>query len=55
VLDTARQWGAKHVEVSDTGGLTPAAFRAELDKRGLVPIGKHSPYNRLREVLLHRG
>jgi len=49
VLDKARQWGFKYVEVADTGGLTPAAFRAELDKRGLVPIGKHFPYDRLRD------
>jgi sugar phosphate isomerase/epimerase len=49
VLDKARQWGFKYVEVADTGGLTPAAFRAELDKRGLVPIGKHFPYERLRD------
>jgi sugar phosphate isomerase/epimerase len=49
VLDKARQWGFKYVEVADTGGLTPAAFRAELDNRGLVPIGKHFPYDRLRD------
>jgi sugar phosphate isomerase/epimerase len=49
VLDRARQWGFEHVEVTDTGGLTPAQFKAELDNRGLVPTAKHFPYNRLRD------
>lgn len=49
VLDKARQWGFKYVEVADLGGLTPSQFKAELDKRGLVPIGKHFPYERLRD------
>lgn len=49
VLDKAREWGFTYVEVADTGGLSPAEFRAELDKRGLVPIGKHFPYERLRD------
>jgi sugar phosphate isomerase/epimerase len=49
VLDKAQEWGFKYVEVADTGGLSPADFRAELDKRGLVPIGKHFPYERLRD------
>jgi len=49
VLDKAKEWGFKYVEVSDTGNLAPAAFRAELDKRGVVPIGKHFPYARLRD------
>ncbi len=49
VLDKAKHWGFKYVEVSGTGDLTPAQYRAELDKRGLVPIGKHFPYERLRD------
>jgi sugar phosphate isomerase/epimerase len=48
VLDQARQWGFKYVEVADTGSLTPVEFKAELDKRGLVAVGKSFPYNRLR-------
>ena len=49
VLDQARQWGFKYVEVAEAGGLTPVQFKAELDKRGLVPIAKHVAYNRLRD------
>ncbi|MHC4400409.1 MAG: sugar phosphate isomerase/epimerase family protein, partial [Planctomycetota bacterium] len=47
-LDKVRQWGFKYVEVAGTHGLTPVEFKAELDKRGLVPIGSHFPYDRLR-------
>lgn len=49
VLDQTKQWGFKYVEVADLGGLSPAKFRAELDKRGLEPIGKHFPYGKLRD------
>jgi sugar phosphate isomerase/epimerase len=31
--------------------LTPAEFKVELDKRGLVPIGSHFPFDRLRDDL----
>lgn len=48
-LDLVRQWGFKYVEVAGTYGMTPAAFKAELDQRGLVPIGSHFPYERLRD------
>jgi sugar phosphate isomerase/epimerase len=47
-LDKARDFGFKYVEVSDLGGLSPAEFKAQLDQRGLVPIGKHFPYDQLR-------
>ena len=50
-LDKVRQWGFKYVEVAGTYGLKPAEFKAELDKRGLVPIGMHFPYERLRDDL----
>lgn len=49
MLDQVKKWGFKYVEVADLGGLTPAQFKAELDKRGLVPIGSHFPYTRLRD------
>jgi sugar phosphate isomerase/epimerase len=49
MLDKVTQWGFKYVEVADLGGLTPAQFKAELDRRGLVPIGSHFPYDRLRD------
>lgn len=51
VLDQAKKWGFKYVEVSDLGNLTPVQYRAELDKRGLLPIGKHFPYESLRDKL----
>lgn len=46
-LDMVQKWGFRYVEVSDYYGLTAPQFKAELDKRGLVPIGKHFPYDRL--------
>jgi sugar phosphate isomerase/epimerase len=46
-LDLVRRWGFRYVEVSGTYGLTPTEFKAELDRRGLTPIGRHFPYNRL--------
>ena len=49
VLDQVRAWGFKYVEVAGTYGMTTAEFKAELDKRGLVPIGSHYPYDRLRD------
>lgn len=49
VLDQVRDWGFKYVEVAGTYGMTPAEFKAELDKRSLVPIGSHFPYDRLRD------
>lgn len=46
-LDLVQKWGFRYVEVSDYYGLTAAQFKAELDKRSLIPIGKHFPYDRL--------
>ena len=48
-LDKVRQWGFKYVELAGTYGMAPSEFKAELDKRGLVPIAGHFPYNRLRD------
>jgi sugar phosphate isomerase/epimerase len=48
-LDQVAKWGFKYVEVAGTYGLSVAEFKAELDKRGLVPIGSHFPYERLRD------
>jgi sugar phosphate isomerase/epimerase len=48
-LDQVQRWGFKYVEVADTYDLTPAEFKTELDKRGLIPIGKHFPYRQLRD------
>jgi sugar phosphate isomerase/epimerase len=49
MLDQVAKWGFKYVEVAGTYGLSVAEFKAELDKRGLVPIGSHFPYDRLRD------
>ena len=48
-LDKARAFGFKYVEVADLGGWSPAEFKAQLQRRGLVPIGRHYPYNQLRD------
>jgi sugar phosphate isomerase/epimerase len=48
-LDKVQEWGFKYVEVASTYGLTPVEFKAQLAKRGLVPIGSHFPYARLRD------
>ena len=49
VLDKAQAYGFKYVEVSGMGKLTPAQFKTELERRGLVPISSHFPYERLRD------
>ena len=48
-LDKVKSLGFKYVEVAALGDLTPAEFKKELDKRGLVPIGRHFPYDQLRD------
>lgn len=47
-LDIAKRWGFKYVEVAGTYDLSPTDFKAELDKRGLVAIGSHFPYDRFK-------
>ena len=49
MLDQVAKWGFKYVEVAGTYGMSITEFKAELDKRGLVPIGSHFPYERLRD------
>jgi sugar phosphate isomerase/epimerase len=49
VLDQAKEWGFKHVEVSDIGKLKPAQYKVELDRRGITPVSKGFPYERLRD------
>ena len=49
MLDKSKTLGFKYVEVADYGGLTPAEFRVQLDQRGLVPIGRHYPFEALRD------
>jgi len=48
-LDMVKSWGIKYVEVSGTYGLTPEQYLAELGKRGMVAIGSHFPYDRLKK------
>jgi sugar phosphate isomerase/epimerase len=48
-LDMVKDWGFKYVEVAGTYGMSIPEFKAELDKRGLVAIGSHFPYNRLKD------
>jgi sugar phosphate isomerase/epimerase len=48
-LDVVQDWGFKYVEVAGTYGMAIPEFKAELDKRGLVPIGSHFPFNRLSD------
>jgi sugar phosphate isomerase/epimerase len=47
-LDKAAALGFKFVEVSDLAKFSPAEFKAQLDRRGLVPIGRHFPFDQLR-------
>ena len=47
-LDKAKALGFKYVEVAGLGNLTPAEFKAQLDRRGLVPIGMHFSFDRIR-------
>jgi sugar phosphate isomerase/epimerase len=48
-LDKTQRLGFKYVEVADFGPLSPAQFRAELTRRGLVPVGRHFPYVEIRD------
>ncbi len=50
-LDEAKAQGLTLVETAGTYGLTPAAFRAELDARGLKAVAAHFPYERLQKDL----
>jgi sugar phosphate isomerase/epimerase len=49
MLDKTKALGFKYVEVAALGKFTPAEFKAQLDQRGLVPIGSHFSYERLRD------
>lgn len=49
MLDKTKAFGFKFVEVAGMGDVSPADFKKQLDQRGLVPIGSHFPYERLRD------
>ena len=49
-LDKTRSFGFRYVEPgSDFGGLKPEEFKAELDRRGLVPVGLHFSFEKIRD------
>ena len=48
-LDEVKKWGIKYVELAGTYEMTPQQFKAELDKRGIVPISGHFPYQKYRD------
>jgi sugar phosphate isomerase/epimerase len=50
-LDQVRAWGITYVEGASTYGMTPADYKAELSKRGLVWLSAAFPYDRLRNDL----
>ncbi|MEZ0387638.1 MAG: sugar phosphate isomerase/epimerase family protein, partial [Verrucomicrobium sp.] len=47
-LDRVKEFGIKEVELAGTYDQTPDQFKAELDKRGLLPVSSHFPYARLK-------
>ena len=47
-LDLVKEWGFKYVELAGTCGMPAADFIAELEKRGLVGVCGHFPYNKLK-------
>lgn len=50
-MDMVASYGIKEVETAGTSGMTPQAFRAELEKRGLRVTSSHVQYNNLRDDL----
>ena len=47
-LDRVKGFGVRNVELAGTYGLTPAAFRAELDARGLRAVSAHFDFARIK-------
>lgn len=50
-LEWVRQQGFTEVELAGTQGMTPEAFRMELDRAGLRATAMHVPYERLRDSM----
>jgi sugar phosphate isomerase/epimerase len=48
-LDKAVALGFKYVEVAALGKFSPAEFKQQLDRRGLIPVGRHFPFEQLRD------
>ena len=50
-LAWVREQGFTEVELAGTQGMTPEAFRQELDRAGLRATAMHAPYERLRDSM----
>ena len=50
-LDRVKEFGIQEVELAGTYNLSPAAFRALLDERGLKAVSSHFPYKRYKDDL----
>jgi len=50
-LAKVRSFGIKYVELAGTYGLTPAAFKRQLDSAGLTPVSAHYAYERFRDSI----
>lgn len=50
-LDRVKSFGITEVELAGTYDLTAEQFKAELDKRGLIPVSGHFPYGRYKNDL----
>lgn len=50
-LAKVRGLGLRNVELAGTYGLSPAAFKRQLDSAGLVPVSAHFAYERFRDSL----
>jgi sugar phosphate isomerase/epimerase len=48
-LDKVKSMGFRYVELAGTYGMTPAAFKQELDARGLVPVAGHFGYDQYKD------
>jgi sugar phosphate isomerase/epimerase len=50
-LDRVKSFGITEVELAGTYDLTAEQFKAEFDKRGLIPVSGHFPYGRYKNDL----
>jgi sugar phosphate isomerase/epimerase len=50
-LEKVRDYGFKYVELAGTYNLSAERFKQLLDQNGLVPVGGHFPYERLKNDL----
>jgi len=50
-LARVHNFGIKYVELAGTYGLTPAAFKRQLDSAGLTPVSAHFAYEKFRDSI----